>query len=120
MSYSVEFESFLKSLATDSEAKYRARVLQYFDYLEEHSLIPSDTNVQDYFTHLHERYMTSTLWTIYSILKSYFLYQHHCDIGQSLPGVVRLFKQWVKSEETKQSKVIELLTVLFIVNVGFL
>ena len=62
------YESFLSSLAPSSAAKYRVRIDQLESYckIQEMELIPS--SVQLFLVDLHEKYMVSTLWSIFAII----------------------------------------------------
>jgi hypothetical protein len=99
-------DSFLSSLAPTSAAKYKVRIQQFelFCSINELEIIPQ--SVQVFIVELHEKYMASTLWNIFSMLKSYFLHLYQLDLALLLPGVPRLLKQWEKSESKTQSKVI--------------
>ena len=93
--------------------KYRARIEQYKTFLLSNGeTVETPQSVQNFVVELKEMYMASTLWSIFSILKSYFEYEHRLDLGQNLPGVPRLLKQWEKVEETKKSKVLSYFLVL--------
>lgn len=105
MTFSDSFESFLRSLASTSEVKYRARVEHFLHYCAVEGFEINPSTVQDYMEELYEKYMASTLWSIFAILKAYFQADYHVDLQNELPGVVRLLKQWEKTEETSQSKV---------------
>lgn len=99
------FDSFLQSLAPDSKVKYQARVNQFLSYCESNELEVAPPSVQSFLVELHEKYMTSTLWSIFAMLKAYFTNQHQLDLKTLLPGVPRLLKNWEKQEEKNQSKV---------------
>lgn len=99
------FDSFLQSLAPESRVKYQIRVNQFLGYCQSNELEVNPTSVQSFLVELHEKYMASTLWTIFAILKAYFVNQHQLDLKTLLPGVPRLLKNWEKQDEKTQSKV---------------
>jgi len=113
MTFLTSFESFLRSLAPTSEGKYRTRSEHFIDYCEKESISISAVAVHDYIEEMHEKYMTSTLWSIIAILKSYFQLEHQIDLQPQMSGVIRLLKLWQKSDETSQSKVIMLFSMNF-------
>ena len=107
-------DSFLSSLATNSAAKYKVRIEQFELYCKMNDLEIVPQTVQLFIVELHEKYMASTLWTIFSMLKSYFLHLFQLNLTLILPGVSRLLKQWEKSEAKTQSKVTLLLVLKLI------
>jgi hypothetical protein len=112
MVFSAAFESFLSSLSEDSQSKYRVRILQYKNFMSSRGETQETLqSVQDFIVEMKEKYMTSTLWSLFSIIKSYFQYEYNLDLGQSLPGVVRLLKQWEKVEETTKSKILNFICI---------
>ena len=99
------FDSFLQSLAPESRVKYQIRVNQFLGYCQSNELEVNPTSVQSFLVELHEKYMASTLWTIFAILKAYFVNQYQLDLKTLLPEVPRLLKNWEKQDEKTQSKV---------------
>lgn len=98
-------EQYLDGLSPSSKASYEARITDFKAFEEQNSLAPRDETIVSYFTSLHLTYATSTLWTYYSMLKTYLSLTNKFDIKHEVPQLVKMLKQWQKKEEKKKSQV---------------
>ncbi len=58
--------------------------------------------------YMHEEgFATKTLWSYYSMIAAYFISEMQIDPAVNCPSTRRLFKQWEKKEQTKQSQTFE-------------
>ncbi len=89
----------LTVLNNHAEHKWEIFLASFLESLE-----LSGETLEDYFVDLHEEgFATSTLWTNYSMIDAYFTHQLKKNLTVQYTSTRRLFKQWQKSERTKQS-----------------
>lgn len=101
---------YLEGLAEGSRAAYTRRIEEYRSFCdgERDGKVrdPKDgETVLQYVCMLHDAdlYAAKSLWTIYSMVSSYYEAFHnrkaHCDV----PMIVTKLKQWEKTEEVKKA-----------------
>ena len=100
-------EAFLNSLAGTSRIRYGHCFELYIDCSIDQNRDPSDSlSVITYLEELHkDGYKTSTLWSMYSMLASYFEFGLHIVLKTAQPIIKRKLELWEKEDSTKQSKV---------------
>jgi hypothetical protein len=53
---------------------------EFLGHCQSNELEVNPTSVQSFLVELREKYIASTLWTIFTILKAYFVNQHQLDL----------------------------------------
>ena len=104
--FKMAWETYLKSLGESSRPKYE-RWIQLFqehqDSYDDQSTFES--RIINFFENLHnEGYAAKTIWSIYSIVKSYLQTTKSFHIEDQIPQLTRLIINWGKKEEVKKSK----------------
>ena len=104
------WNTFLQSLSPKSIPSYQRWIKQFKEYQAIHSnQLPNsslEAEINDFFDDLHQSgKATSTLWSVYSIIKSYLLITQSYRLDERMPQLIRLLKNWQKKEEQKKSKV---------------
>jgi len=102
-----EWDIFVNSLAASSKLKYNRTVLEYHDYCEDEGFMPNEPlNILKFLNDQHEvaQLAASSLWTIGSILVSYFQKVRGVNPYIAVPGLRNTLKNWQKHEETKRAK----------------
>ena len=101
---------YLDSLAETSRATYSKRVGEYVEWCQEDQEPPLDRfhadSIRLYLESLRntEAFAASTLWTIYSMISSYYESHHNHKVHTDLPMIQNLLKQWAKVDEVKKAK----------------
>lgn len=104
------YDRYLSSLATSSQAVYRKRRNEYLNYCEENGLASNVVqSLHSYLEMLHSDefdFAASSLWTICSILSTWF----HCEWKIRPLEVDRILekklKNWTKEDSKKKSAVL--------------
>lgn len=98
-------EIFLDGLSENTRRYYENRINDFNQY----SLINQEKelaiNIINYFYFLHETYLTSTIWSYYSVMKTYLNLTKNIDLKEKFPHLIKLLKQWEKKDEKKKSNV---------------
>jgi site-specific recombinase XerD len=100
-----DLQTYLDGLAPASRPTYESRIKDFSAYIEEDNARPLDDLIVTYFSRLRKTYSTSTLWTQYSVIKTYLNLTRKYDIKKEVPQLPKLLKQWQKKEEKKKSSV---------------
>jgi site-specific recombinase XerD len=104
------WEVFQSSLKDASRQVYLKRVEDYVEWCGSAHEEPIDPfyadNVRKYLVTLKETedYAAKTLWTIYSMISSYYECHHNHKIHVDLPMIQTLLKNWEKEDEVKKAK----------------
>lgn len=104
------FENYLGSLNESSAQMYRKRVSFYKQYCESEELDASNCESVDkfiQFCHDQDLFAVTTLWTIFSIVNTYFTFVHNIKLLENLPGLVKKMKQWEKEYAVTKSATLE-------------
>ena len=104
------WDTFLGSLNEKSRPVYERWVKQFKNFQEIHQKeVPNstlETVINNFFDDLHQSgKATSSLWSIYSIIKSYLHITISYKLEDTMPQLVRILKNWAKKEDQKNSKI---------------
>jgi site-specific recombinase XerD len=106
------WEVYLGGLSETSREIYQKRLLEYRDYCFHDGEVKDMTSaftIDDYIVHLRENahYKASTVWTIYSMLSSFYEAYHNHKVLDDLAIIQKRIKQWAKTEKKKKAKTFE-------------
>lgn len=102
------YDNFLGTLAKSSQPIYRKRVQEFFEFCAAKGVDRNEPyNLLEYLTFLKNdedfEYSGSTLWTISSMISSWFLATNGINTKVAVPMLFRQLKQWKKQDETKKA-----------------
>lgn len=102
------FESMVKTLALKSQPAYRKRALEFIEFCRKTGRDCNDCrNLGQYLSHLRTdeefEYSASTLWTVCSMISSWYLATHKISVKDADPMLYRMLKQWDKQDERKKA-----------------
>ena len=100
-------QTWLNSLSEQSRTRYIKQIEDFLAYSDESNEENIMKNIENYLEILHHHgMMTSTLFSILSILNSFSEYLGNLNFYEKNPLFIRILKQWQKKETIKQSLVI--------------
>ncbi len=106
------FERLLTTYATASQAIYRKRVEEFKNFCAEENLNFETESLLQYLHFLRSdkefEYRATTLWTIHSILNTWFTVVHGINPYESDPLIKKTLKGWSKADEITKASVFEL------------
>jgi site-specific recombinase XerD len=104
------WDIFVEGLEANSRAVYNRRTKDYIYWCVDDGLNTRDptdaVSVLDYLNHLHESgsFCAKTLWTISSIISSWYETHHNHKVHEDLPLIRTKLKQWEKEDAVKKAK----------------
>lgn len=105
-SLSQNIETYINAHKENSRKMYKHWMIDFQQFVSKTSDPNNHSqNLLEYFNLLHGTYVTSTIWSISSVIKQYMLIQYKVDVDMEVPLLKAMFKNWQKSEEKKKSKV---------------
>ena len=100
----MSWQSFVNALNENSRPKYQHWASSFQSYQDKNNGSVADT-VIGFFENLHEEnYATSTIWSIYSIIKTYLQITQNFRTADEISRLTKMFKNWEKEEEVKNPK----------------
>jgi integrase len=103
-----ELQNYLRSLNPSSSQSYQKIFDEFstFRSSEAEKQKPLCEVVVDFFSMCHDDgYLTSTLWTRYSVIKTCLQISERFSVKDSVPHLSKMLKNWQKAEEQKKSRV---------------
>lgn len=101
------WEHFLETVKETSRPVYQKRVEEYHNWCSEfdHRAFEAES-LLTYMKHLHDEgiFMTSTLWSLVSIIGTYMECYNGKKPAAELPLIHQLLKNWQKTEDTKKAE----------------